>query len=515
MTPNEETEHSSDFHLIFDEAPVGLWEQDMSAAREYVEFLKEEIHQPLREHLRDHSEKLREIASRIRTLSVNQRLLEILGAKNQDHLLENLNNVFSKETYDTFCDEVVTFFEAGETSYRSEVEVQTLAGERRTVLFDLNAHNDDWSRVIVSYRDITERKRVQNQLEQSERRLRQLAENINSIFWISDFESGENLYVSSACKTITGRSREYFEEDLRRFIEIIHPEDRQRVEASFERAIEHHFMEPGDYDVEYRIVRPDGSIRWLHDRAFPVENGESGPKRVAGLAEDVTDRKRAEQQLRTSLKETKTLLQEIHHRVKNNMQIVSSLLSLHARKVSDPEARSYFEDCQDRIRTMVMVHEKLYDSESIASLDFEEYVTELIDTLLAGYSTGLRPEVQLELTDDLDLPLDQLIACGIVLNELVTNALEHGFDGSVSNPKIAVTFGQTSDEYRMSFRDNGLGLPESFDPKEDGNLGWELLESLVTFQLGGEYEVSDREGLEVTVSFPGPTEELGFHSGEE
>jgi PAS domain-containing protein len=160
VEPSDTSRHSGDFELVFDEAPVGLWEQYMSEARRYVKNLKNRIDGDLEQHLHEHPEKLREIASRIKTLSVNQRLLDMLGARNRDHLLQNLNNIFSKRTYDTFCDEVVSFIEEGQTSYRSEIDVKTLGGEERTVLFDLNARNDDWSRVIVSYRDITDRKKT-------------------------------------------------------------------------------------------------------------------------------------------------------------------------------------------------------------------------------------------------------------------------------------------------------------------------------------------------------------------
>jgi two-component sensor histidine kinase len=135
-------------------------------------------------------------------------------------------------------------------------------------------------------------------------------------------------------------------------------------------------------------------------------------------------------------------------------------------------------------------------------LNFREYVEELIESLFASYTTSTRPDVSLDVAEDPDLPLDQLIGCGIMINELVANALEHGFDDTTLTPELALSFEQIGDDFRLILRDNGRGLPESFDPGRHGNLGWELLESLVQYQLQGEYEITNRDGLEVVVTFP-------------
>lgn len=498
-------EEKNRFRAIYEEAPVGLWEQDMSRARERVVSLIEDGVDDLESYLEDHPEELREIASSIETLSVNRQLLDILDARDRNHLLQNLNNVFTDETYDVFRDEMVKFFQEGETSYRTEVNVQTVNGEPRTVLFSLNHPDiraDDWSWVFITYRDITERKRVQEELAKNEERFRQLAENIDSVFWIQSLETGENLYVSPAVEKITGQSRRVFIRDPEAFLDMVHPEDHDRVSRAFHRAKENRFLPPDEYEVEYRIVKPDGEIRWLHDRAFPVRNDEGTIYRVAGIAEDITERKEMEQRLEQSLAEKDTLLQEVHHRVKNNMQIISSLLRLQSYQVEDKSIQQHFLDCQQRVRSMVMVHERLYRSEQLSDIDLNEYLRQLVAGLINSYSTDREPEVTFEIQRDSSLSLDDTIACGLIVNELVSNAIEHGFDESIEHPEITVSFQHHEGTARLTVRDNGLGLPEDLDVATLNSLGLQLLESITATQLDGDYAIRGKNGTEVEVTFP-------------
>ncbi|MFB6344252.1 MAG: PAS domain S-box protein [bacterium] len=493
------------FQAIYNKAPVGLWEQDMSQAREYVMQLKRQASTDLESFLEENPEELREIAARIETLSVNQQLLDILGAQDQDHLLQNLNNVFTDETYEVFMDEMVKFFQEGETSYRNEVTVQTVDGSPRTVLFSLNQPDvpgESWSWVFVTYRDITERKRMQRELAKNEERFRQLAENINSIFWIEDITSGENLYISPAVEEVTGQPRRKFVRDPDAFLDIIHPEDKERVRDAIETSREHDFQSPGEYEIEYRIKRPDGEVRWLHDRAYPVHDEQGNVYRVAGIAEDITDRKQMEKRLQRSVEEKETLLQEIHHRVKNNMQIISSLLRLQSYQVDDEDARGEFLDCQQRVNSMVMVHEKLYQSDQISDIDISDYFDQLIEGIVTSQSKQEPPQVELEVDERLNLDLDQTIACGLIINELVTNALEHAFDGEGTHPEIELAFRRDGENAVLTVSDNGSGPPEDLDAPSSDSLGLQLLESLTDSQLDGDYDIRDENGMTVEITFP-------------
>ena len=157
--------------------------------------------------------------------------------------------------------------------------------------------------------DVTEQKRTQAVLEESEQRFRQLAENVNAVFWMSDPQKTEILYVSPAYETIWGRSCRSLYEQPRSFLESVHPEDLDRVVAlSLERQVRGETA-----DVEYRVVRPDGSVRWVRDRAFPVKDPSGRFYRVAGIAEDITDARNAEQALRQSEGRLRTLSDNLPH----------------------------------------------------------------------------------------------------------------------------------------------------------------------------------------------------------
>ncbi len=144
-------------------------------------------------------------------------------------------------------------------------------------------------------RDVTQRNRIEKALQESEERFRQLAENIREVFWLIDAETGRAIYTSPAYETIWGRARSELEADPRAWLEAVHPDDRTRLEGEIQKDPRH-----SDYDEEYRVVRPDGSVRWVRDRAFPILDAQGRVYRVAGIAEDVTERKQAEESLRRS-----------------------------------------------------------------------------------------------------------------------------------------------------------------------------------------------------------------------
>ncbi|MBI5801816.1 MAG: CHASE domain-containing protein [Verrucomicrobia bacterium] len=240
-------------------------------------------------------------------------------------------------------------------------------------------------------------------------------------------------------------------------------------------------------------------------REVPVEIGINPISTPAGtfvLASiiNITERKRAEEQLRASLREKEVLLQEIHHRVKNNLQIVSSLLRLQSRSLEQPESVAAFEESCARVQSIALVHEKLYDASSFAELDFAAYVQSLTDSLLRSYGTD--PAV-IRLRLDMakvHLDINQAIPCALILNELVSNSLKYAFpDGRHGEIWLRLCCDPDGTTH-MVVGDNGVGLPERVNPDKTGSLGLQLVNTLVR-QLRGTLEVRRDNGIEYAIAF--------------
>ncbi|THB71939.1 MAG: PAS domain-containing protein [Desulfovibrio sp.] len=222
------------------------------------------------------------------------------------------------------------------------------------------------------------------------------------------------------------------------------------------------------------------------------------PNAVAVMFLDVTERIQAQEQINNSLAEKEVLLKEIHHRVKNNLQIISSLLYLQSEYVRDPNALDLFMESRNRIHAMAMVHEELYRSPDLARVDLKEYLLKLVPKLAGSYSQA-QVESQVE-AESVKITVEQAVPCGLIVSELVTNAVKHAFTG-IENSKVTVRLFQRDDKVFIEVQDNGTGLPPGFDLYTSESLGLQLVVNL-TKQLKGELaSVGDRGAL-FTVSFP-------------
>ncbi|MBD2103040.1 histidine kinase dimerization/phosphoacceptor domain -containing protein [Leptolyngbya sp. FACHB-261] len=215
---------------------------------------------------------------------------------------------------------------------------------------------------------------------------------------------------------------------------------------------------------------------------------------------ELAERKRAEEQIKAALTERELLLKEIHHRVKNNLQIISTLLGLQSGYVKDEQALTMFKDSQNRIRSMALIHEKLYRSKDLSRIDFAEYILDLSSNLLRSY-TASSQEVSLKVeAKDIWLNIDTAIPCGLIINELVSNSLKHAFPEVSDKSEILITIVESGNRFAMTIRDNGIGFPQNLDFRNTESLGLELVCTL-TEQLEGNIELDSGQGTAFTVTF--------------
>lgn len=241
----------------------------------------------------------------------------------------------------------------------------------------------------------------------------------------------------------------------------------------------------------------------LSQIALPMSALQSEMLMAYGLVfrEQLEERARIEQQIRSSLREKEVLLEEIHHRVKNNLQIMSSLFSLQARFTTDAIAQKILKDSQSRIRSMALIHEKLYHSQDLERIDFSDYLQTLTSYLSQLYATpGSSVSIVLDVAT-ISLTMEQGIPLGILVTELVSNALKHAFPDGRSGD-ILVSFAKQGPESILTVQDNGIGLKRKPDFKKTKSLGWHLVKTL-TGQLRGQLEVDIHHGTRVRIVYPG------------
>lgn len=276
------------------------------------------------------------------------------------------------------------------------------------------------------------------------------------------------------------------------------------LEDRFERALD---GRPQRFEWALPDEQADDGKRWLQLFLNPIDNAE-GEREISAIAYDITDRKRIDRAIRSALKEKEILLQEVHHRVKNNLQIINSILNLQKKFVKDENAITGLEEIQNRVSTMSIIHETLYQNTDVSSIGFPSYLTRIAGNIIQGYQSETQVELVTEL-EDIQAPLDQAIPCGLILNEWVSNAMKYAFPGrekgtiTVALRCVLSTDHPDEEEIQIEVRDDGVGLPEGFDWGGRDSLGLYLVQAL-SEQLDAELSAESDGGTRFLVKFRRP-----------
>jgi len=367
----------------------------------------------------------------------------------------------------------------------------------------LNFQGEEY--VCAIARDITTRKQAQASLQEGEMRSRAIFE--QAAVGIGEVNlDGRFLRVNRKYHEILG----YSQTELRQLKgqDITHPEDLKGNELRVHELLSH---ERTNFSIEKRYIRKDGSIVWANLSSSLVESPTGDPSYFIVVVQDITERKltekalrQSEEQLKISLADKELLLKEVHHRVKNNLQVISSLFSLQSQSISDPKVLSILADSQHRISSMALIHEKLYQSRTLANIHFADYLRSLVSNLFSSYN--ISPNlIQLHTqVSDIPLNLDTAISCGLLINELVSNSLKHAFPDQRPG-EIRLTFSAHSAEYLcLRVQDNGVGLPKNIDLQRTNSLGLRLVRAL-TRQLKGQLDIKSQEGTVFQILLPRST----------
>lgn len=285
--------------------------------------------------------------------------------------------------------------------------------------------------------------------------------------------------------------------DFRLVLSHVHPDDTDKFVKNNEALVSAN----KPYDVIYRIIRKDGEKRTVRSKARLFTDKLGTPLTMQGALQDITEAVRTEAQIRRSLEEKELLLREIHHRVKNNMQVISSLLSLQSDKITDKRYAEMFKESEARIRSMALVYENLYQSESLANIDFHSYAESLINGLIRSYGVDMdRIKIRTEI-ENIVLDLDNSVPCGLIINELVSNAFKYAFPRGREGELVISLCSVSEDEFELIIADDGVGIPKDTDIRKADSLGLRLVVILAEGQLEGEIVLNREKGSEYRIRF--------------
>jgi PAS domain S-box-containing protein len=347
-------------------------------------------------------------------------------------------------------------------------------------------------------RDISDRSLAEERLRESERSLRLMADAMPQIVWTTG-PDGHRDYYNRRWYELTGTAEG--EEGDEPWESIVHPDDIQQRRDNWRSAVE----SGSPYETQFRIrANKTGEYRWHLARAVALRDEQGAITRWVGTLTDIDDQKRFSQQLeqrveeRTrelqgSLTEKTTLLKEVHHRVKNNLQVVGSLLSMQIESLEDRALAEPLNNAYWRVLAMSLIHEQLYQSENLGDLNFGAYVELLADRLFSGYCVD-PDRVRLDLSvEPIPISVHRAIPCGLILNELLSNSLKHAFkDGR--DGVIRISLRKTSDDsIELEVTDNGIGFPADFRWEEGRSLGLQVVRTLV-HQIRADLFVSGEGG---------------------
>lgn len=354
------------------------------------------------------------------------------------------------------------------------------------------------------FRDISD---LNRQLAESESKFKKVLEYSRDVIYQLDFDSGDYQYMSPYVEKMLGYPPEMFLEGGRQFIlDRIHPKDLERLEQELEemsgKGVESHFAS----ETEFRIKTKNGRYIWVNNQRSLVrdENGEAVA--IVGSVRDISERKKHEVEIKKSLREKQTLLEEIHHRVKNNLAVISSLLELQ-KQDSNESTREALEDTQSRIQSIARIHEKLYQTDTFSDIDIQQYLEEFIEIVAQTFNSSQKNITIIKEIQSFNLDIIKALPLGLIMNELLNNAFKHGFSDRQKG-KIKVTMKEEAGRCLFSVADTGTPLPGEFSLEDSRTLGMTLVRTL-TNQLEGEINISQNRWKKFEITFP-----LSSKSGE-
>ncbi|HHS14190.1 MAG TPA: response regulator [bacterium] len=349
---------------------------------------------------------------------------------------------------------------------------------------------------LVTLQDITDRKRAQDKLLESENRMRAIIEGTPHLFFYTQDTDAKITYISPSVEVITGYSVSDWLASVDWFIT-----DNKLNDYARSRTRAHLRGEYTKGPIPLEIWHADKHSIWLEIYETPVFCDEKVVG-IQGVAHDITERKKAEEALQISLQEKTRLIGELYHRTKNNMQVIMSMLSIQAGRMKNERLRAVVQESVNRIQTMALVHEKLYQSRSLSRINLDDYIRELAQLLVRTYNVSPgKIKLSFEL-DPIPALIDYAVPCGLILNELISNAFKYAFPkGQSGSVRVGLRRIREKKTIELTVSDNGIGLPHNYDYRSSSTFGLPIIVAIAEHQLQGKIEFQGEKGLTCRVVF--------------
>ncbi len=424
-------------------------------------------------------------------LEFNETAHRQLGYSREEFARLRVSDINPIESPGEIRDRIRKIHETGQA--RFDVKHRTKQGELRDVYIITQAMIlSDRPVVYAIWHDITDRKLAEKTLRETNKSLSALIR-YSPLAIISIGIDGRVLIWNPAAERIFGWTEG---EVLGRENPIV-PEDRR---DEYFRLTEDVVSDHPYLSREITRRKKDGTLIQLNAASAAIQDDNGNAIALFGIFEDISERKHAEELIRRALQEKEVMLKEIHHRVKNNMQVIYSLLNLKAKSATDSAVRDILEESRDRVHSMSLIHETLYRSEDLAHVDFKTYLLRLIQGISSTYK---RHDVQVLVDmEPVSLDVNTGIPCGLIANELVSNSLKYAFpEGRSGTIKVGISNDVMGNKV-LSVEDNGIGLPATLDFRNTASLGLQLV-TVLTGQINGTIELTRTEGTRFSITIPG------------
>ncbi|MEW6469239.1 MAG: PAS domain S-box protein [Bacteroidota bacterium] len=483
----------------------------MGVSRDISEIKKaEEELRMSEERYRDLFENATDLIQSIDTqgniIYVNDSWRKTMGYTKREIASMNIFDVIHPE-YKRHCLEMMKGMSSGMIEKIDKLELAFVTKKKKTILAEgnvtLKRMNGQPYATRGIFRNITERKLAEEKIHDSEQKLQAQAAKMNAIIE----NSSHVIWTVNRDMQLTAFNRNYLKltkslYDVTSRIGQAINRGRLRSDEQYNEFWDSKYKETfrgNPQHFETSLTDKNGNTSWREIYLNPIYDDKGRINEVSGIAHDITEKKLAEEKIKQSLKEKEVLLKEVHHRVKNNLQVISSILNLQSSYVKDKNTLAMLKESQNRIKSMAFIHESLYQTKDFSRINFSEYVSNLTQNLVHSYEV-MEGKIELDLDiDPIFLNLDQSIPCGLIINELISNSLKYAFRGR-KRGKITVRIKSRGERISMLISDNGVGLPKKVDFRNTDSLGLQLVVTL-TEQIGGAIKLDRKKGTKFAISF--------------